>query len=743
MENEIKQFDARGRKKIYPVWLMFFGFSVLAIVLMYLISDGNIEKYRDFYRIYGMLVLFAILAFSVIIFCTKISYKKQFKKFNHEQLCRINREAAKAPRLEHILITQDAIGYHSGLRTVLVPVEDIVRISRVHQKGRHIYHSGGFFLPMVSEDAHIYVYTRDGKVHRMENNLTESLELEIFFYLAYMVRSKRPGVMVDNPMKPPRTDISMEELIRRADTGGTKDAGELEMRYNLERIYEMCSSDVGNSRWTEALLICTIMGIYIFCYFLYQALPDFIPTEHALQKDLYVRMGRTFGVGAVMAAPVILVLVSYLKNVLFDKERIQTKVLAAIYLWCGMVSLGGFVGYCMFAQDGAIGVVYGIEAWKDWKAYQSGNLETAEGPLYMTDKPVDDGVQTLKEDQYNYINGEGTCYSYYPESIVNAKMMQDSYQVTYTPNLHIIVSLKDAQGYERIGFTKKELAKLQQELDLYLAQLAGDRDVWKVGDCIIEKHPFVLGYEELTEEEKIDFDLLYGESMQEGVETTIDISMPELLEGNGYKKINALYECNRMFDSYRHYHYMFENEKVYVSQTVYSEEQENTASEKYHEKAEKVIKKMPKALSDLEKIQWVTDYLLTHTEVFDHSVWAEETDYGEDKDSKKYKEGIFVDSGYGALVLGVASEQGYMEAFGMLLEKAGVYSIAVLPKEDSERSHYWNLVKIGKKWKAINVYQMAKNPDEQEAYNQISNDRMEKLLETSGCYGGNEELALP
>ncbi|MDE5862831.1 MAG: hypothetical protein K2H34_00600, partial [Lachnospiraceae bacterium] len=263
MENEIKKFDARGRKKIRPVALMFFGFSVLAIVLMYLISDGNIEEYRDFYRAYGMLVLFAILAFSVITLCAKATCKKEFKKFNREQLSRINREAAKAPRLEHILITQDAIGYHLGLRTVLIPVEDIIRISRVHRKHRHVYHSGSIFVPTVSEDAYIYVYTRDGKVHQMENNLTESLELEIYYYLAYTVCSKRPGVLVDDPMNRIQIDISTEELIRRVDAAGTEDAGELEMRFNLEHIYEMCSSDVGNSRWTEALLVCIIMGTYI------------------------------------------------------------------------------------------------------------------------------------------------------------------------------------------------------------------------------------------------------------------------------------------------------------------------------------------------------------------------------------------------------------------------------------------------------------------------------------------------
>lgn len=743
MESEIKKFDARGRKKVWPVWLTFFIFSALAVMLMYLISDGNIEEYKDFYMIYSVLILVTILLYFVIVLCAKVTYKKQLAKFDREQISRINREAAKAPRLEHILITQDVIGYHVGLRTVLVPVEDIIRISRVHQKHRHIYHTGGAFMPFASENAYIYVYTRDGKVHRMENNLTESLELEIFFYLAYTVRGKRPGILVDNPMERPRTDISTEELIRRVDAGGTKDAGALEMRFNLEHIYEMCSSDVGNSRWTETLLMFTIMATYIFCFFLFRAMPDVISTENALQKDLFVRMGRTFGVGAVMAVPVILVAGSYLKNVLFDKERIQTQVLAAIYLLFGMISVGGFAGYCLFAQDEALGTVYGIEAWKDWKAWQSGNLETAEGALHMTDKPVDDGIQIQKELQYHYINGEGTSYAYYPSTMVNARLMQSSYQVTYTPNLHIIVSLKDAQGYERIGLTEKEMPKLQKEIDMYMSQLAGERDVWKVGDCVIEKHPFVHGYDALTEEEKLNFDLLYDESMQEGVETTREVTMPEPLEGNGFKKINALYECNRRFDSYRHYHYMFENEKIYVSQTVYSEDERNEASEKYHEKAEKIIKKMPENLSDSEKIQWVTEELLAHTKVFNHSAWAEETDYGQDKDNKKYAEGVNADTGYGALVLGVASEQGYMEAFGMLLEKAGVYSIAVMPKEDSERSHCWNLIKIGKKWKAVNVYQMAKNPVEQETYNQISNDRMEKLLETSGCYGGNEEIGLP
>ncbi|MCM1157586.1 MAG: DUF4149 domain-containing protein [Bacteroidales bacterium] len=743
MENEIKKFAARGRKKAWTVWLFFYIFSVLAVLLMYLISDGNIEKYKDFYIIYGILILVTVFLYSIMFLCAKITGKKQDKKFTREQLDRINREAAKAPRLEHILITQDAVGYHVGLRTVLVPVEDIIRISRVRQKHRHVYHSGSIFVPASSEEAYIYVYTRDGRVHRMENNLTESLELEIFFYLAYTVRGKRPGVWVDNPMEPPRTDMTTEELIRRADSGGTQDAGELEMRYNLEHIYEMCASDVGNSRWTETLLVFTIMATYIFSFFLFRAMPDFIFTENALQKDLFVRMGRTFGVGAVMAVPVILVVGSYLKNVLFDKERLKTQVLAAIYLLLGMISVGGFVGYCLFVQDSALGTVYGIEAWKDWRAWQSGKLESARGVLYMTDKPVDDGIQIHKENQYHYINGEDTCYSYYPNMMVNAKLMQEAYTVTYTPNLHILVSLKDAQGYERIGLTEEELPKLQKEFDLYMSKLAGERDIWEVGDCIIEKHPFVHGYEVLTEEEKIDFDFLYSEIMQEGVESTRTISMPESLEGNSFKKINALYECNRQFDSFRHYRYMLENEKIYVSQTIFSEDEMNEASEKYHAEAEKIIREMPEKLNDEEKIQWVTDYLLEHVKIFDYFAWLEENDYGEDQDSEKYKQADYADSGYGALVMGMASEQGYMEAFGMLLEKAGVYSIAVLPEEDSERSHCWNLVKPGKKWKAVNVYQMAEHPDEQETYNQISNDEMEKLLDTSGCYGGNEEISLP
>lgn len=222
---------------------------------------------------------------------------KEKQKFSHEELYRINREAAKAPTLEHMLITQDVIGYHIGIRTVFIPVRDIIWVKRRQSVHTHVYHSGGVFMPMGWSDQYIDILTRDGQEHHIASDVKEELIQEIYHYLVFTVKMKRPGVIVGHEDEWNRTKRKkhLTEIVARVDAAGEKDAGEVEMIYNLDRLYELCRSDIGNSRTTEVKLMAVIAVCYLLAFFLFRYAGQLIRCNHFLKQDLFCRMFQTFG----------------------------------------------------------------------------------------------------------------------------------------------------------------------------------------------------------------------------------------------------------------------------------------------------------------------------------------------------------------------------------------------------------------------------------------------------------------
>lgn len=69
------------------------------------------RTYKDYYMALGLITGIFVVAIIVIFFLVERGLKKQRVKFSNEKIRRINREAAKDPKVGHVLITQDVIAY--------------------------------------------------------------------------------------------------------------------------------------------------------------------------------------------------------------------------------------------------------------------------------------------------------------------------------------------------------------------------------------------------------------------------------------------------------------------------------------------------------------------------------------------------------------------------------------------------------------------------------------------------------
>lgn len=743
MENQIKLFAARSRRKLVHFCQMYLIFILFGLVFIYLLSDGNVDKYKEYYIALGSIAgIFAVMLIIIYLLANR-GLSKQMKKFSNEEISRINREAAKGPKLEHVLITQDVIAYAMGIRTVLIPVHDIIWIKRRRVIRANTIHSGGMFFPMASSERYIDIRTRDNKVHHIPNNVKDELEAEIYNYLVFTVKVKRPCVLLGREEDWNRIKKDeFQEIVARVDAVGEEDAGEIEMLYNMKHLYELCRSGIGDSRPSEVKLMAAVVVSYFAAFFLFKKPDLFFHSSNLLKMDLFARMFQTFVVGFVMFLPIIFVLVCFVKNVLINRERTITQVVMAVYFLFAIISVGGFAGYVLMADER----VHGIEAMKDWQAYTGSRLETYEGTLTHTTSPVVDQITIHTEKKYEYFQGEQTAFRYYSGCCIEPNLLQESYQVTYTPNLHILVSLTDANGNDRLALSETDRKKQQETYEKYLQkekEKYADTGIWEIGDVIFPKNPQIYGYDLLTEEQQKDFDLLYSEIMQKGVEGARVFYLPAPLSKKEFTEINNLYDCNNKYDAFHPYSYMTDDgdfvEKAYVSRTIYSEEAYNSYSAKYRKKVKKIVGEMPENLDIREKVTWISDYLLKNVEVFDSLEWLDQTDDGQDTSGPEYEKGILADTGYGALFYGTASEQGYMEAFGMIAREAGIYSTAAM---DDDECKYWNLVEIDEQWRAVNVYAMAKE-ENKDKYFLIANSDMEKYMEAKATYGLSEWFAGP
>ena len=244
-----------------------------------------------------------------------------------------------------------------------------------------------------------------------------------------------------------------------------------------------------------------------------------------------------------MFLPIVFVLTSFVKNVIRNRERTMTQVIMAVYFIFAMISIGAFAGFVMMTDER----VHGIEAMRDWQAYTGDKLETYEGTLMNTKSPVIDRIQIITEEKYGYFQGEQTAFRYYPGYCIEPQLLQESYRITYTPELHILVSLTDANGNDRLALKEAAITEQRESYNKYMQQEKekyADTGIWEIGDIIVPKNPQIYGYDQLTEEQQKDFDLLYSDLMQKDVEGVRVFYLPVPIEKKEFEQINALYDCN-------------------------------------------------------------------------------------------------------------------------------------------------------------------------------------------------------
>ncbi|MDE6567559.1 MAG: hypothetical protein K2K70_07495, partial [Lachnospiraceae bacterium] len=299
------------------------------------------------------------------------------------------------------------------------------------------------------------------------------------------------------------------------------------------------------------------------------------------------------------------------------------------------------------------------------------------------------------------------------------------------------------KGFEAVrGWKEYKEGMLDTEAyaqSIIISTYSEKEDQWRYEDQIYPMHREVYGYDRLTKKEQMVFDLLYSEIMAKEV---IPINLPE--EGftdQDFRKVMELYECNRQFDSLRKYKYKG-TRPTRVSEVCVEKITKRLGSEyeyTYHKTVEEIVNMIPADMDNSQKLKWIADYLLKNVEI------SQIQDRGdgrkiEEMDDNELDSDKLSTMGYGALILHSATEKGYMEAFGLIAEKAGIYMIAAM---DDESHHYWNLVQVDGQWKAINLYKTDQYPDQKESYYLVDNGKMEKLLNAKGTYGGCNWIELP
>lgn len=652
VKDQIDLFAERGKRKIRYFCILYFVFIFFGVLIMYVLSRGRVEEYKDSYI--AMATLLGIFLFLMLILNLAGAWRlrKEKQKFTREELNRINREAAKGPKWEHILVTHDVVAYHLGIRVILIPVKDIIWIREwwPTSTDRPASISG------VNTGKYISVRTRDGKPYHIPNNVKK---FDVWAYFASMVTDRRPGVIIGRDDKWAKTTKrEFQDMVAEVDEEGTTDAAELEMIYHVEQNYALYRSGIGDSRTTEIKLMLFIMGSYLVSIFLFQMSSLYMKHSDPIKQELLIRIWKGFGIGAILLLPVMVTIICFVKNILRNKERITNGIDLLIYAFFALITFGPTLGYAAMAQE----QIRPVDAIKEWKLYESGKL--------------------------------------------------------------------DMSAYEEKGETSKELTEYA--------------DHWEYGEWTYAKHPEVYGYDQLSREEQADFDLLYSGLLMEGVESVRAFELPYPVDQTMFDRINGLYQCNHKFNLYEQYEYESNEEDGILKTYAVINYQKGDAlynySNIYQQTAEKIAAEIPDQLNDEGKIKWISEYLMEQVKIYKRADWLEATDHGKKTGTLEYERGIQSDSGYGALVLNMASEQGFMEAFGMIARKAGIYTIAAM-NESARR--YWNLVSIDGSWKAINVYAMTKLPEKQDHYYLVSNAEMEKWLQVQGTYGGNTSIPLP
>lgn len=773
----IQQFLRRKKKRIYFGMRMYGAMILAGALTMLLLAHGDVNRILAEMMPVVITTLTVLAAFFVSLIVIHFKMVINLDGFTSEEKSRILREAGKMPQVYDFLITSDVLIVVIRYRAYALPVKDIVWAYGTTTEHTSLYHSGNLYLPLNQKSHYLVVVMKDGrKVQIPLSAGGKNWEAEVK-YAYTVIERKRPKAFLgflEEMRNPDKKEF--EAMVSFVEEGGTTDGRDLEVQYGLNHWYqqEIPGYDVTQNENIHGVLRAEIEGVLfvvllfgivlagLFFYFV----PVFDANGDVIAGVLQTNMWRFFAPVAVLAALPVAMLIVYIKTVLCDPHRRKYRRLHAVYMIFIMSWSLFLIAFTLVAS----GKVHGLASLQDYRIYRSGQAETYQGELVLTESPVDveRGVRILTEEGVYYVQSPVEYYKIPKDMYDGSELMQGNYTISYLPNTKYVISLKDLQGNERLKLSGENTSQEKGALESENEVAVNPDTEWKYGDMVYAKNPNIYGYEKLTEDEQKVFDFLYSREKTKELEKKVaayttkeawdstsvlaeTFTIPAALGRDSCQRVMKLFEANQKFDFYDPVRYGIQKTEDGKVTEMYTGMQligEPLEANGYHLAYEKLVKEavaqiseeLPKNATEQEKLKKIKSYFKKECKPFDEHKWFSKVSGGEEKDQKIYDKLKLAKTGYGLLKTGSGQERGFMEAFGAIARELG---LAVVPVINDDELQYWNKVCVDGKWYNIDLYQMAVNPSEAEKYDMVSDRQMKQNGITGGTYGGEASLELP
>ena len=174
------------------------------------------------------------------------------------------------------------------------------------------------------------------------------------------------------------------------------------------------------------------------------------------------------------------------------------------------------------------------ETGRDLAFYRSGQPMVYDGPLFLTDRQLRDGIRRAPDKRFVYYDGADCSLRCAATLMPQPHLMQNSYTVAYLPETGTVLTITDKAGNLRTAGEN--------------AGLDAPQGCWMYYDLAVPICSETEGYSDLSAEQKALFDLLYSEVLSDSVAAgkipTRKFDLPYPLRKDEFKAVLELYEAS-------------------------------------------------------------------------------------------------------------------------------------------------------------------------------------------------------
>lgn len=374
--------------------------------------------------------------------------------------------------------------------------------------------------------------------------------------------------------------------------------------------------------------------------------------------------------------------------------------------------------------------------YSDLSLLRSGNVSIYEGKFLPTDRPLHNtyGYVIVPDKDYYYFSTDIGTFRCVKRNLISNELMQSSYRVEYLPGTYTVVSITNTDGVILTGTDGSIIPDIPE-------------GYWIYGDMIIKSCTEVYGYDLLTKEGQMAFDLIYGEYYSSAValgdESTHSFYLPEPITKDEYRRVLSLYNAATYHRKGRQ-PWRYDTNDTDPIKKIYAGGIISDTNSQYFEmqsKASEIAAAIPLNLSEIEKCYYLSQYLVKHV-VY----------YSDERPNTTYQDsnGVTItistpdpewSTAYGALIEGHANCEGFSSAFAALCYEAGINCICIFG-ETPIGSHSWNMVYINGYWYNIDITWMNAGGKIDETYF-MADDSQIAASHYPVSYGGCEFAVVP